>query len=159
MNQKKNKKDPMKIKSKILNFRLLIKMNYPSWDFRALISKNPINIDLAIQSLERENLSEIIRSYNYLIKTNQLDDIIYYIIFWGIVNGIAKYRHPINSLINLSCCPDLYESVIIGLENLIEKHPVLSYGDTYHHYNDDYCYENLNSVLDHFINLYDKNLI
>jgi len=126
---------------------------YPPWDFRNLITLNPIPIDFAIKALQRENIVEVVRTYNYLLQTDQMDDDISYIIFNGLCYGISSYSYPINSLYILYNYPELYDPTISGLELLRKKCPIMNYGNTYHHYDHDYSEKNIDSILSTFHSL------
>lgn len=122
---------------------------YPPWDFRNLISMNPIPIQLAVESLSYENLKEIVRSLRYLKDNCKLTNEICYIFHAGIINGIVNYSYPISNLELLCDTPELYLAVIIGLETVVEKEKI-NYGDTYHHYCDDCNNHNIINMINKF---------
>ena len=127
-------------------------LSYPPWDFRSLISLDPIPIDFAIQSIARENLVEFLRSYKYITQTNQLNDELFYIMCQGLQEGISNYSYPLVNLQLLHTYPEFYTIVIEALTCLKQRLPVLNYGDTFHHYNEDCSVKTIDLLLEKFCN-------
>lgn len=128
--------------------------NYPIWDFRSLISIKPIPVEFAIQSLSRENLIEILRSYQYLLKTNQMNEELFFIFSNGIRKGISKYQYPLITLNLFYDYPEFYSSIIEGLKFLEKNHPNVNYGNTHHLYDEDISIDHICLLLNNFKNLY-----
>lgn len=91
--------------------------NYPIYDFRYLLTNNASEKEL-INSLSRENIYNIIQSWNYL----KHDQNLFKVFAKGLENGIQKERYPFEYLPLLIDYPEFNDYVINGLYLCLDKY-------------------------------------